>query len=517
MTDEAVPAKWRPSLGLIATGLIGAVFLLPLVSLVFLRLYENLLIRQTEAELIGQAAVVAATVSALGHDLAPGAAVPPLPALYDVDHPERYAPVEPRLDLATDAVLGPRPGAIDAPPLTAAEQRLGAALTPILADAQRVTLAGFRVVNADATVIAGGGEVGRSLRNVWEVQVALEGRFHAVLRNRYSGEPPPPLTSLSRGTRVRIFTAMPVVREGRVVGAVLVSRTPQNVLRDLYGQRGRVALALGLTLFGAGLVGFVFLRTVARPILALRDQAARVARDPRAAIPPLSHYGSREVASLGASLGDMAAALRRQSDGLRTHSQHVTHELKGPLTAIRGAAEVLQGDLAEAERARFLAKIEDQALRMDRQLGALRDLARAEVAVTQGACDVASAVASLSAEGGPAVTLSGNARVAVPKDALRAALGHLLTNAGEAGAAGVTIRVTTDAREARLLVADDGPGVAPGDVPRLFEPFFTTRGAEGGTGMGLGIARAMLRAHGGDLTYEAGEGFTVTAPLACRG
>ena len=520
-----VPSKWRPSLRLIAGGLIAAVFFLPFVSLIFLRLYENLLLRQTEAELIGQTAVIAAAVAALGDELAPGPPAPPRATRYVIDHPDRYAPVEPGLDLATGQVLPPRPGAVPAPPLTGAEARLGAALTPILADTQRVTLAGFRVVNRDATVIAGGGEVGQSLRNVWEVQVALQGRFHATLRNRYSDEPPPPLTSLSRGTRVRIFAAMPIMRDGRVVGAVLASRTPQNVLRDLYGQRGRVALALGLTLLGAALVGYVFLRTVGRPILALRDQAARVARDPGTDLTPLPHYGSREVASLGASLGDMAASLRRQADGLRTYAQHVTHELKSPLTAIRGAAEVLQGDLSPADRDRFLARIEEQAGRMDRLLAGLRDLARAETTVARGACRLSEAARGLRAEPGLAVTVHGDAALALPASDLRAVLGHLAANARQAGAEALTIRAETEENTAHIVVTDDGPGVAPGDATRLFEPFFTTRAGEGGTGMGLGIARAMLRAQGGDLVLkptsepdgaEAGQGarFVLTVPLA---
>ena len=518
MTRAArVPAKWRPSLRLVAAGLIAAVFLLPLVSLVFLRLYENLLIRQTEAELIGQTAVIAAAASSLGEGLAPGPPAPPQATRYVVDHPERYAPVEPGLDLATGEVLDPRPDALPAPPLTEAEARLGTALTPILADAQRVTLAGFRVVNRDATVIAGGGEVGLSLRNVWEVQVALEGRFHAVMRNRYSDEPPPPLTSLSRGTRVRLFAAMPIVREDRVVGAVLASRTPQNVLRDLYGQRGRVALALALTLLGAGGVGYVFVRTVGQPILRLRDQAARVARDPGADLAPLAHYGSREVASLGASLADMAAALRQQADGLRTYAQHVTHELKSPLTAIKGAAEVLRDDLTPADRDRFLGRIEQQAGRMDRLLAGLRDLARAETTVTRGACRLSDVAAALRAAQGLPVALEGDAMLALPAADARAVLGHLAANARQAGASALTIRADRNGARARVTVEDDGPGVSPRDAERLFEPFFTTRAGQGGTGMGLGIARAMLRAQGGDLAYEegaTGARFVLTVPLA---
>ena len=121
------------------------------------------------------------------------------------------------------------------------------------------TLAGFRLLDPTGVVIAGGGDIGRSFADVEEVRAALAGRYASVLRTRVPDGPAPPLYSVSRGTGVRVFVAMPVVVDGRVAGAVYLSRTPNNIVKHLYGERGKVVLAaisiLGATLLIAYRVG----------------------------------------------------------------------------------------------------------------------------------------------------------------------------------------------------------------------------------------------------------------------
>ena len=78
---------------------------------------------------------------------------------------------------------------------------------------------------------------------VEEVRAALAGSYASVLRERVASRPAPPLYSVSRGTGVRVFVALPVVVDGRVAGAVYLSRTPNNIVKHLYGERGKVMLA----------------------------------------------------------------------------------------------------------------------------------------------------------------------------------------------------------------------------------------------------------------------------------
>ena len=95
--------------------------------------------------------------------------------------------------------------------------------------------------------------------------------------------------------------------------------------------------------------------------------------------------------------------------------------------------------------------------------------------------------------------------------------GHLLDNAMRHGATRTEISAHVAGGALVVRVADNGAGVSPGNRERIFDPFFTTRRTEGGTGMGLGIVRALLRAHGGDIRLVdsvEGAAFELTLPAA---
>ncbi|TGU59857.1 two-component sensor histidine kinase, partial [Mesorhizobium sp. M00.F.Ca.ET.186.01.1.1] len=118
-----------------------------------------------------------------------------------------YEPIEPQLDLASDYVMPSRPAGLPAvaDPAFAA---IGARLDGILDETQKTTLAGFRLLDPHGVVIAGGGEVGLSLGQVAEVRQALAGSYASELRLRIPDQPVPPLYSVSRGTKVRVFVAL---------------------------------------------------------------------------------------------------------------------------------------------------------------------------------------------------------------------------------------------------------------------------------------------------------------------
>jgi two-component system sensor histidine kinase CreC len=195
-----VKQKWRPSLAMVVVAVLTTVMALPLAGLFFFRLYENQLIRQTEAELVAQCAVLSAL---LEREMADAALTPPSPPPDSApsDPERRYTPVELSLDLAGSGILGPRPdGRPPASAPAAALLDIGRRLQPILADTQKITLAGLRVLDAHGVVIAGGNEVGLSLAHIEEVAQALNGQYSSVLRLRIPNQPPPPLYSMSRGT-----------------------------------------------------------------------------------------------------------------------------------------------------------------------------------------------------------------------------------------------------------------------------------------------------------------------------
>jgi two-component system sensor histidine kinase ChvG len=103
---------------------------------------------------------------------------------------------------------------------------------------------------------------------------------------------------------------------------------------------------------------------------------------------------------------------------------------------------------------------------------------------------------------------------------IESVLRNLLDNALSFARARVCIEVGSEGDEAEVIVSDDGPGIPPADMPRVFDRFFTTRGDRRGTGLGLALARAVVEAHGGTLRAEAppegGARFVVRLPFTPR-
>ncbi|TDR89835.1 sensor histidine kinase [Enterovirga rhinocerotis] len=511
------PGKWRPSLALIIGLVLATVLALPLVGLFFFRFYENQLIQRTEAELIGQSAVLAAVAAQMAGEapeLPLGAERPRAPPGRAPDEP--YDPIEPRLDLAQGPILGRRPDALpSAKPADPAFLEIGRRLGPILVQAQASTLAGFRILDPRGVVIAGREEVGLSLAHVPEVAAALRGEVRSVLRTRISRHPPPPVYSVSRGTSVRVFTAMPIVVGDRLAGVVYASRTPSNVVKQLYEERGKLALAAAAILAVTALIGLLFSRFVTHPVHQLIRRTAEIGRGDRSAIKPLERHGTREFAQLSESFLAMAASLQERSDYLRTFAAHVSHELKSPLTAIRGAAELMldaaPGSMTEEERRRFLGNILADAGRLAALVNRLRELARADNPPIEGETNLGAAAAALrTAQPGLAIRLDGDPALRLPLSEENAGivLGHLADNAARHGAGTLTLSARRDAAGLALLVRDDGGGIAPGNRARIFDTFFTTRREEGGTGMGLAIVRSLVERHGGTIALdeETGDG-----------
>ncbi|QKC81002.1 ATP-binding protein [Mesorhizobium sp. NZP2077] len=521
--------KWRPRLATVVVAILILVMALPLVGLFFFRLYENQLIRQTEAELIAQGAAIAATYAQEVRDA--GIALEklgaPMPqanggASRDANPDGPYRPIEPSLDLASDTVLPTRPAAV---PATAdpAFAAIGTRLSGILDATQKTTLAGFRLLDPRGVVIAGRGDVGQSLGEVEEVRAALAGNYASALRLRIPDQPTPPLYSVSRGTKVRVFVALPVAVDGRVAGVVYVSRTPNNIIKHLYGERGKVTLAAIAILGGTLLIGLVFLRTVSRPIYALIDRTQRIAAGERDAIRPLDHHGTYEMAELSAAFLDMAEKLQARSDSIQTFATHVSHELKSPLTAIQGAAELLRDSgsaMDDDERRRFSNNIVTDAGRLNLLVRRLLDLAKAENLAPSGeSSSIVAALALLPVDTRLAVRIEAGGDLALRISAENAAivLANLIDNSARHGATLVSITATSAGDKATLLISDDGDGISPSNRARIFEPFFTTRRATGGTGMGLGIVLALLKAHDGMIRLvdsERGTRFEIILPAA---
>ncbi|HEY4031550.1 MAG TPA: HAMP domain-containing sensor histidine kinase [Caulobacteraceae bacterium] len=492
---------------------------LPGVSAIGLRVYENTLVRQTEAELVAQGAALASTAAALW----PGAPESPQAESPAAD----YRPEPTTVDLRTSDILPERPlAAKAAQPPDPAAVALAAKLEPIIRGTTRITLASVVLLDRRGVVVRGP-DLGGDLSGLPEVRQALHGQPTTTLRrngdyrSRYAFE------WLSRASDLRLHHARPIAAGGQVVGVLLLSRSPRALFRGLYEDRGKIALG-GAAIFGllvvmSGLIS----RGVTRPVEGLSAAAREVAAG-QGSIPETPPTAAVEIRQLYEDFRIMAEAIDRRSRYLRDFAAAVSHEFKTPLAGIQGAVELMDdhGDTMNPDdRRRFLHNIAAASERLSRLVSRLLDLARADMAKPGGhdVADLAEVLPRLAdglsdprlrIEAEPA---AGPVRVAAPAATLEAVITALADNSRKAGSSRLFLSMDAGPDEVRLTVADDGEGVPVGDRDRLFEPFFTSRRAEGGTGLGLPISRSLLAASHASIALidsHDGAAFRIVLPRA---
>ena len=527
------PRAWRFKLRTILLAVSLAVLILPLAGVYVFRFYEGELIKQTEVELIAQAALIAAVYKREVETLLKlegvradyGAKVAAMP-----DGDEYFRPLKPQLSLSGYRIRSrPADAAATEQQADKIAQQAGARLTPVLLDAQRTTLAGIRLVDWQGVVTGGREDIGKSLAHISEVQQALQGHYASAIRQRTIRRTQPPLTSISRGTGVRVFVAYPVLAGDRLYGAVFLSRTPSSILEHLYGQKEKVALAAAIVLLLVIALVVFTSYAIARPLHGLIDQTNRFAGGDKKALEPLAKPVTEEVALLSQSFSEMARNLEHRSEYIRNFAAHVSHEFKTPLAAIQGAIELLdehaEGMSAE-ERGRFLRNIGQDTERLKRLVERLLEMARADVLEPSvGECALSLPMNALSErykDDRISIVVAGDteARARVPREILETILTNLIDNSRQNGADQVHITIDQVEGTLRIRIADNGAGISPANAANIFTPFFTTHREEGGTGLGLGIVRALLKAYGGDIELshaDKGAAFTVTIPGAVMG
>ncbi|EZP55004.1 sensor histidine kinase [Sphingomonas sp. RIT328] len=467
---------------------------LPGFGAVFLRVYENTLVRQTEAELVAQGAALAAAAAAQW----PGGDG----RLY----PRRIVPPGGGVDLSQTPILPERPSPAPAGTVAADARIVAPRLAPILRATQRTTLAGIVLLDDRGQIVAGSAARG-SYAQLPEVAAALAGRPSTVLRRNGAYRAVYRFEWLSRAAAIRVHHARPIVVGGRVVGVLLLSRSARALFRGLYEDRGKIAIGVAAIFALLIVLSGVISRGVTRPIERL-GRATRAVASGRGAIPDVPPTAAIEIQGLYADFAAMSAAIERRSRYLRDFAYAMSHEFKTPLAGIRGAIELMQdhADMAAADRSRFLANADADAGRLALLVTRLLELARADMAAPVAAATDPLPVVARTADAyrstGFSIAIAWSApppAVAVPAATLEHALATLFENSRQAGASAATVTGASTATTVTLRIADDGPGIAPGDVARLFEPFFTTRRSSGGTGLGLAIARSLIEASGGTI------------------
>jgi signal transduction histidine kinase len=271
------------------------------------------------------------------------------------------------------------------------------------------------------------------------------------------------------------------------------------------------------------LYGFVLLTVlwvgwrIARPLAELRNAAEHF--NPRSAPQPIGEQGPSDIRRLIASFNAMRTRITAMLNEQDRMLGAIGHDLRTPLASLRVRTELVED---EAERARMAATIDD----MNRTLDDILSLARlGRPSEAEQRVDLPALIDSLAEEFedlGADVTVAEANRLAVPMrpNLIKRALRNLIENALKYGE---RARVSVRPEQGRAIVDvdDDGPGIPPEEVERMFEAFTRMEGSRsretGGSGLGLALARAIVEAHGGTLTLvnreSGGLRATVALPL----
>ncbi|MCW1884592.1 two-component system sensor histidine kinase CreC [Luteolibacter flavescens] len=323
-----------------------------------------------------------------------------------------------------------------------------------------------------------------------------------------------------------------VLHVGALIGPVekpfgmLTVYKPQADVLPIVDARRR-GIYWGTGLIGAGiffLVTAVFIWQY-RPVSLLTEYAREIESGKR---PPLPKLGAgKEVNTLARALESMREALEGRRYAER-YVQTLTHEMKSPLAAIRGAAELLDEDMPEADRRRFLENIRAESGRAERLLNRLLELSalegRSSLEETEAvdlelivarAIDQAKAPASMAR-----VTLAPSlpsSTVKVRGDAfiLRSAVTNLLENAIDFSPAGATVDIVLEP-DGGIIVSDRGPGIPDYAREKIFERFYSLKhhsSGRKGTGLGLTLVKEAAELHGGSISLDDREGGGTVAKL----
>jgi two-component system OmpR family sensor kinase len=286
------------------------------------------------------------------------------------------------------------------------------------------------------------------------------------------------------------------------------------------------------------LFAFLLAWYFSRPIRALRNAFEAAAAGDLAPRFAASLTGGDELNDLGRDFDRMSARLRALMDGQRRLLHDVSHELRSPLARLQAAIGLAHQQ--PEKMATSLERIERESVRMDKLVGELLTLSRLEanpdlpkaelVDMAELVDGIASDVRFEAGPDGPAIAVSmeGEAQLAVrgAPDLLWRAIENVVRNAVKHGGAGgiVEFKLRAEANLVHVEVFDRGPGIAPGDLPTIFQPFFRSNPSKNnvdGHGLGLAIAERVVQGHGGTIRAANRDGgglqVAIVLPRAVQG
>ncbi|MCW2269298.1 Sensor protein CreC [compost metagenome] len=360
------------------------------------------------------------------------------------------------------------------------------------------------VTDAQGIVLldSSGAAVGEDYSRWNDVYLTLRGEYGA--RSTRS-DPNDPESSV-------MHVAAPILDEGKIIGVVTVAK-PNKSLQPYIDRSEQRLLYLGLGLIGLGLlVGAALSWWLARSLRRLTHYAQAVSEGERTTLP---HYRGGELGQLAAAVERMRTRLEGK-DYVERYVHTLTHELKSPLAAIRGASELLQGPMDEAQRQRFAGNIESESARMQQLIERLLNLAQVEqmqALEDQQQVPLAALIDELLVAQGARIESTGlqvrqrvaaNVRLLCEPFLMRQAIANLLDNALDFTPPGGMLLFELERREGRVALSlfNQGEAIPDYALGRVSERFYSLPRPFSGrksTGLGLNFVEEVMQLHGGSL------------------
>jgi two-component system, OmpR family, sensor histidine kinase ChvG len=365
--------------------------------------------------------------------------------------------------------------------------------------------------------------LGRGDLPLYQELGADNGRGYPEVAHALNGQDASMVRVNDRGA-VIVSVAVPVQRFRAVRGALMLSTQGADI-DDMVEAERLAILKVFLVATGVMVVLSILLAgTIAEPVRRLADAAESVRRRirSRVEIPDFTRRHD-EIGHLSGTLRDMTNALYSRIEAIESFAADVAHELKNPLTSLRSAVETLPVAKTDESRARLLSVIRHDVRRLDRLISDISDASRLDADLQRqeaAPVDFAKLLTTLMAvanevkrDDGVKVTLrfEGGATRAFQVPGHDSRLGqivdNLIENARSFSPPGGTVRVTCRRlrHQIEILVDDDGPGVRPDALEKIFERFYTDRPHQGfgqNSGLGLSISKQIVEAHGGTISVE---------------
>ncbi|MCC0044026.1 MAG: sensor histidine kinase [Brucellaceae bacterium] len=363
---------------------------------------------------------------------------------------------------------------------------------------------------------------------VYYEQPGGSGAAFPEVMNALSGAPSTVVRVSEQGEMI-VSVAVPIQRFRAVLGTLLLSTQGGDIDKIVAAERRAIFRVFGVAAIVTAILSMLLASTIANPLRRLSAAAVRVKRGvkSREEIPDFSERQD-EIGNLSIALREMTNALYARIEAIESFAADVSHELKNPLTSLRSAVETLPLAKTEQSRSRLLEVIQHDVRRLDRLITDISDASRLDAELARVDAEnldmkkFLTEVIAVSRElnrSHKAVEIelkvdklpSGARGFAVNGHELR--LGQVVTNLIENARSFVpeengriVVRLSRSTRRVIVAIEDNGPGIRPDALERVFERFYTDR-PEGdsfgqNSGLGLSISRQIIEAHGGTLTAE---------------